>query len=154
MRTAAIRSITNDVNPVIRKAQASDRRSIIGVVATENMTPTTPDPDEAIPCARLRFVVNLQLYVRRRPAVTHVDVPLGNNWSGWQPNETSRDTDQQALGKEQMPELSRERGSNEAKAPEYAFHRQQGSLGLSSSFHTPSVHRPVRAVLLDQNIDP
>jgi hypothetical protein len=67
MRTDAIRSITNDVSPVIRKAQASDRRSIIGVVATEMMTPTMPDPDEAIPCARLRFVVNLQVHVRWRP---------------------------------------------------------------------------------------
>ena len=54
----AMKRTTNATMPVIRSDQASDKFSIIGVVAEEKITPPTPDPAAAIPCARLLFLLN------------------------------------------------------------------------------------------------
>ena len=59
MSNDAMNNIAALVIPVILNAHARDMRSIIGIVATEYTTPMMPDPDDAIPCARLLFVVNL-----------------------------------------------------------------------------------------------
>ena len=54
----AVKSTTSATIPVMRSDQASDKFSIIGVVAEEKMMPPTPEPAAAIPCARLLFLLN------------------------------------------------------------------------------------------------
>lgn len=44
--------------PVMRSDQARDKFWIMGVVAEEKITPPTPLPAAAMPCAKLLFLLN------------------------------------------------------------------------------------------------
>ena len=57
----AMNSRTDEVIPVMRRAHGSEMFSIMGMVATEKVTPIMPEPEDAMPCARLRLVVNLHI---------------------------------------------------------------------------------------------
>lgn len=58
IRKEATSKTTKDTIPVIRSDQASDRFSIIGTIEKLHTIPPIPEPAAAIPCARLRFLLN------------------------------------------------------------------------------------------------
>lgn len=49
IKAAATSKTKKEMMPVMRRDQASDRFSIIGVVAAEKMTPPKPEPAAAMP---------------------------------------------------------------------------------------------------------